>query len=82
MLMTEAVTIGIIGALIGVGTGILIMQTIPFLVGMFWGNVTVAVPFIKITALCIAGIAAMIICSLIPFVKGRNISIMDNIRYE
>jgi len=82
MLMTEAVTIGIVGSLTGLITGILIMRVIPFLVGIFWGNVLVTVPVMKIAGICISGIAAMLICSLIPFVKGKNISIMDNIRYE
>ena len=82
MLTTEAVTIGIIGVLTGVTTGILTMGAIPFLVGMLWGNVTVAVPVVDITVMCVLGIAAMLICSLIPLIKGRNISIMDNIRYE
>jgi len=82
MLITEAATIGIIGALTGLLTGILVMPIIPFLVGMFWGNVVISVPIMKITGVCIVGIAVMLICSLIPFVKGKNISIMDNIRYE
>ncbi len=82
MLITEAVTIGIIGVLTGLAAGILVMPVIPFLVGMFWGNVVVSVPVMKIAGVCIAGIAAMLICSLIPSVKGKNISIMDNIRYE
>lgn len=82
MLMAEAVTIGVMGAVTGLITGVLIMGVIPFLVGMFWGNVSVAVPVMKIAIICIAGIIAMLLCSLIPFVKGKNISIMDNIRYE
>jgi ABC-type antimicrobial peptide transport system permease subunit len=82
MLMTEAVTIGIIGAATGLIAGILIMDVIPFLVGIFWGNVSVAMPVIKIAGICIAGISSMLLCSLIPFAKGKNISIMDNIRYE
>jgi putative ABC transport system permease protein len=82
MLMTEAVTIGIIGTLTGLVTGILIIGVIPLLVGAFWGNVMATVPVMKIAGICIAGIAAMLLCSLIPFYKGKNISIMDNIRYE
>lgn len=82
MLMTEAVVIGVIGALAGLGIGIIMVQTVPFVVGMLWGNVISAVPLIKITIMCIAGIVAMLLSSLVPFIKGKNISIMDNIRYE
>jgi putative ABC transport system permease protein len=82
MLMTEAMTIGIVGLLTGLFTGIIVMGAIPFLVGVLWGNVAVVVPIMKIVAICIAGMAAMLACSLVPFVKSRNISIMDNIRYE
>ena len=82
MLMTEAVTIGIVGVLAGLLTAILSMGAIPFFVGMFWGNVTVVVPVLKIASFCIAGIVIMLICSLIPSFRGKNISIMDNIRYE
>jgi putative ABC transport system permease protein len=82
MLIAEALAIGAVGALAGLAAGILSMRAIPFLVGMFWGNVAVAVPAGKIAALCVSGIGAMLTCSLAPLIKGRNISIMDNIRYE
>jgi putative ABC transport system permease protein len=82
MLMTEAAAIGTVGALTGLAAGILSTGAIPFLVGVFWGNVTVTVPAANIAVMCGAGVAAMLICSLIPLVKGRNISIIDNIRYE
>jgi putative ABC transport system permease protein len=82
MLMTEAVTIGIIGVVTGLVTGILVMGAIPFFVGIFWGNVAVDVPVIKITVICIAGMSAILFCSLIPSVMGKNISVMDTIRYE
>lgn len=82
MLMTEAATIGIIGTLIGLVTGILIIGMIPLLVGMFWGNVSATVPVVKIAGMCIAGITAIMLCSLVPFFKGKNISIMNSIRYE
>lgn len=82
MLMTESVTIGIIGVLTGLATGILIISVIPFLVGPLWGNVAVDVPIVKIAVICIVGMTAMLFCSLIPSVKGKNISIMDHIRYE
>ncbi len=82
MLMTEAVTVGIAGAVTGIAAGISAMGVIPLLVGMLWGNVTVDVPIVKIAVVCISGAAAMLICSLIPLIKGKNISIMDNIRYE
>ncbi len=82
MLMTEAATIGIIGTLIGLVTGMLIIGMIPLLVGMFWGNVSATVPVMKIAGMCIAGITAIMLCSLVPFFKGKNISIMNSIRYE
>jgi hypothetical protein len=47
-----------------------------------WGNVEVSAPVTKISIMCAAGIAAMLACSVIPFIKGKNITIMDNIRYE
>jgi hypothetical protein len=58
------------------------MGSIPFLVGMFWGNVSVAVPFMKIFGMCAAGVAAMYLCSLVPLAGSRKISIMDSLRYE
>lgn len=82
MLITEAVTIGIVGALTGIAAGLLAMGVIPLLVGVLWGNVTVDVPIAKIASVCLSGAAAMLICALIPLMKVQNISIMDNIRYE
>ena len=82
MLMTETLATGLIGTLTGLAAGIAVMGVIPFLVGLFWGNVTVAVPYVKIGVICIAGMAAMLACSFIPLNRGKNISIMDNIRYE
>jgi putative ABC transport system permease protein len=82
MLMTEAAAVGIIGTAAGLATGVLLMQAIPLTIGAIWGNLAVAVPFYKIIFMCAAGIAVMLICSIIPFIKGKNISIMDNIRYE
>jgi putative ABC transport system permease protein len=81
MLMTEAAAVGVIGAFAGLFTGILLMPIIPFMVAN-WGNVEVAVPHLRIAAICGGGIAIMLLCSTIPFAKGKNISIMDNIRYE
>ena len=82
MLTTEAAAIGIIGMISGLLTGILVMGVIPLLTGMFFGNVAVAVPYAQITVICGAGMAAMLVCSIIPTVMGGKISIMDNIRYE
>ena len=82
MLMTEAVVTGIIGAVAGLSIGMMMVQTVPFVVGMIWGNVKVAVPAGKIVVLCISGIAAMLLSSLVPSIKGKQLSIMDNIRYE
>lgn len=82
MLMTEAVTIATIGVVTGLGTGIVMTSAVPLAVGMFWGNVTVSAPVVSIVAMCAAGVTVMLLCSLIPTIQGRNISIMDNIRYE
>lgn len=82
MLMTEAAVIGIIGALAGFGIGMMMVQTVPYVVGMLWGNVTVAVPAPKLAILCIAGITAILSSSLVPLIKSRSISIMEHIRYE
>jgi putative ABC transport system permease protein len=82
MLAAEAATVGAVGMLAGLAAGILSMGAIPHLVGAFWGDVAVAVPAANVAAICGAGTAAMLLCSLIPLAKGRNISIMDNIRYE
>ena len=82
LLMTEAAAIGIIGALTGGATGIIMMQAIPYVVGMLWGYVAVVAPLIQLILLCVCSISAMLLCSLIPAAKGRNIMIMDNIRYE
>ncbi len=82
MLMVEATSIGIIGTFAGLSAGILMMQGIPNLVGMMWGNVAVSAPTIRIMAMCAVGIAVMLACSIVPFIKGKNITIMDNIRYE
>ena len=82
MLMAEAIVIGIIGTAAGLGTGIVMIRTVPLAVSMMWGNVAVVAPVMKIAVMCALGIATMVLCSLIPMFKGRNLSIMDHIRYE
>jgi putative ABC transport system permease protein len=82
MLMTEAMTIGVVGVCAGLAIGLLSTGAVPFLVGMAWGNVAVIVPVMRIMALCICGITAMLACSLIPLANNRKLSVMDNIRYE
>ena len=37
---------------------------------------------IKLVVLCAAGIKALLLSLLIPSIRGKKISIMDNIRYE
>jgi putative ABC transport system permease protein len=82
MLTAEAITIGIIGVLAGLGAGVLMAQLVSPAVGMMWGNVAVHIPYAKIAVMCAASAFAMLLCSLIPLAMGRKISIMDNIRYE
>ncbi len=82
MLMTEAVTIGLIGISSGLLTGLLMILCVPFVVGMLWGNVAINVPTVQISILCLAGILVMLLASIIPSVKGKNITIMDTLRYE
>jgi putative ABC transport system permease protein len=82
MTLSEAAAIGIIGTIAGMGVGMMMIQTVPFVVGMIWGNVTAVIPWLNLAILCAAGIAAMLLSSLVPLLKGRKISIMNTIRYE
>lgn len=82
MLVTESIAIGVVGTFIGLGTGLIMTGTIPAIVDMIWGSVIIVVPAIKIVCMCAAGITAMLICAVLPFIKIKNITIMDSIRYE
>ena len=82
MLMAEAMAAGLTGCAAGLAVGIVMMREVPYVVGMLWGNVAVAAPVGKLALLCLSALSAMALSSLIPSIKGRNIPIMDNIRYE
>jgi len=40
------------------------------------------VPAQKITIMCLAGISAMLLASAVPTIKGKQITIMNALRYE
>jgi putative ABC transport system permease protein len=82
MLRTEAAAIGVIGVAAGLPTGLLMTLNVPVAVGMLWGNVAMRLPAGQIAALCMAGVAAMLLASGIPSALGKNASIMDALRYE
>lgn len=82
MLLTEAITIGLLGSLLGLCASIIMMRTIPQVVGLMWGNVAAQPATTAITVLSISGFFAMLMVSLLPLRHSGKISIMDHMKYE
>lgn len=82
MMLTEAITVGIVGSLSGLISAVIMMKTIPLLVGMMWGDVAVKPAIAEIAVLCIGGLFAMILVSAIPLRNSGKISIIKSLRYE
>lgn len=82
MLMTEAIVVSLLGSLLGMLTALVMMMTIPTTVGMMWGNVKVCPAVTEMTVLGIAGLLVMAFISALPLRSGRDLSIMDSMRYE
>ncbi len=82
MLLTEAVTIGLLGSLAGLLAASFMMTTIPKVVSVMWGSVTVQPAYTSIAVLSITGLIAMLAISFLPLKSNRKISIMESMKYE
>lgn len=82
MLLTEAVTLGVIGSAMGLATALVMMKTIPQVVGLMWGKVATRTATVEIVILCLAGLLTMLAVSIIPLRWGKKISIMECMKYE
>jgi ABC-type antimicrobial peptide transport system permease subunit len=82
MMLTEAIAVGILGSLSGFISAVIMMNAIPLIVGMMWGDVAVKPATAQIAVLCIGGLIAMIIISALPLRNSGKISIMESMRYE
>ena len=82
MILIEGITIGIVGSILGVITGVLVCEFIPEISLSLDTYLKVIVPYFEVIKLCIFGILLMIIASLVPVLKGNKISIVSEIKYE
>lgn len=82
MILIEGITIGIVGSVLGVITGVLVCEFIPEISLSLDTYLKVIVPYFEVIKLCIFGILLMIIASLVPVLKGNKISIVSEIKYE
>lgn len=82
MILIEGITIGIVGSILGVITGILVCEFIPEISLSLDTYLKVIVPYFEVIKLCVFGILLMIIASLVPAIKGNKISIVSEIKYE
>lgn len=82
MILIEGITIGIVGSILGVITGVLVCEFIPEISLSLDTYLKVIVPYYEVIKLCIFGILLMIIASLVPVLKGSKISIVSEIKYE
>ncbi|AIY82452.1 FtsX-like permease family protein [Clostridium baratii] len=82
MILIEGITIGIVGSVLGVITGVFVCEFIPEISLSLDTYLKVIVPYFEVVKLCILGILLMIIASLVPVLKGNKISIVSEIKYE
>ena len=82
MILIEGITIGIVGSILGVVTGVLVCEFIPEISLSLDTYLKVIVPYFEVIKLCIFGILLMVIASLVPVLKGNKISIVSEIKYE
>ncbi len=82
MLLTEAVTLGVVGSAMGLVTALTMMNTIPQTLGLMWGKVAPRPATVEIVILCLAGLLTMLAMSIIPLRGSRKISIMESMKYE
>ncbi|HEX2945922.1 MAG TPA: FtsX-like permease family protein [Clostridia bacterium] len=82
MLITEAAGMGLSGILFGLATAVVMSSTIPSIVSIFWGKVTVVLPMLQMEVMGAAGVLAMLAIAAVPVVKGNRLSIIESIKYE
>lgn len=82
MLIIEAFTIGVIGAILGVLEGVYISTFVEEITYSLNSYISVTVPVKLVTLLGILGFILVIIASLVPIFKSSKISIVEEIKYE
>lgn len=82
MILTEALVIGIIGSGLGIFIAAIMMQGIPCLVGMLWGNVRIHPAEMEIGIMSFVGIFALFLISILPLREASNLSILESMRCE
>ncbi len=82
MLITEAVTMGAFGVGLGLICALIMSATIPVMVGVFWGNVTVQLAIREMVIMGVLGILAMLAISVVPIARSHQLNLIETIKYE
>jgi putative ABC transport system permease protein len=82
MLITEAVTMGVLGAGYGILCALVMSSAIPVLVSVFWGNVDVQLASTEMAIIGAVGILSMLAISAVPVMRGKKMSLIQTIKYE
>jgi putative ABC transport system permease protein len=82
MIFVEALVIGILGSGLGVIVGVIMMQMIPYLVGMMWGFVVIKPAYLEMLCMVVFGLVGLLMVSMVPLRASRKISLLEHLRYE
>jgi putative ABC transport system permease protein len=82
MLVTEAVTMGVFGVAFGIICALIMSSAIPAMVSTMWGKVTVHLATREMVTMCVVGIVAMLLISIVPVMSNKKMSLIETIKYE
>lgn len=82
MIFVEALVIGILGSGLGILIGFIMMQLIPYLVGMMWGFVVIKPAYMEMLSMVVFGLIGLLMVSLVPLRASKKISLLEHLRYE
>ncbi len=82
MIFIEGATIGVVGSILGVFTGIMVCRFIPEISLSLDAYLKIVIPVETLIRLTIFGIILMLVASLAPVFKAAKISVVDEIKYE
>ena len=82
MIIIEGFTIGVVGSILGVLTGIGVTKFVPEITLSLDTYLKISIPKKQVILLMILGVMLMIIASFVPMIKSSKISVVKEIKYE
>ena len=82
MIIIEGFTIGVLGSVLGILTGVGVTKFVPEITLSLDTYLKISIPKEQLTWLMLLGVVLMIISSFVPTIKSSKISVVKEIKYE